>query len=221
VNKLLYIRARHLRVDLARWQTHDPLWPMERPYTYCNQTPTTYVDPSGLSAGMPPLPVSCSAPWNDFVIRICFADGNSPACQYWANQYYNACVPAGKKPPLRYNPIKDPVWNPVHGVGVVPVYPPPNCGDVCGWQYSNDSWPCFQLNPPQPGGSGIPPNTPLSCVWNLVGGNIGCLASAIWKYLQCQGGCGYGNYAGSVDGPLPEPGDPGTILRGGSSPILG
>lgn len=43
----IYVRARYYRSDESRWQTVDPLWPIEQAYTYCNQSPLTMVDPTG------------------------------------------------------------------------------------------------------------------------------------------------------------------------------
>jgi RHS repeat-associated protein len=42
-----YVRARHYRPGLARWQTVDPLWPSEPAYTYGGEA-VYFVDPSGL-----------------------------------------------------------------------------------------------------------------------------------------------------------------------------
>ncbi len=50
LNKLTYIRARHYRPELTRWQTVDPLWPRELPYSYCRHAPSTQVDFLGLSS---------------------------------------------------------------------------------------------------------------------------------------------------------------------------
>lgn len=41
-----YVRARVLRVDLARWLTVDPLWPVQMPYNYANSEPIGRIDPS-------------------------------------------------------------------------------------------------------------------------------------------------------------------------------
>lgn len=55
---LLYVRARHLRSDLGRWLTVDPLWPEEPQYGYATGNPTTWTDPEGKKAVKPPpLPV--------------------------------------------------------------------------------------------------------------------------------------------------------------------
>ncbi len=43
----VYVRARHYRPGLARWQTVDPLWPQERAYGYAEESPTSWVDPVG------------------------------------------------------------------------------------------------------------------------------------------------------------------------------
>ena len=50
VSKLFYVRARHLRSDLARWLTADPLWPTAPAYQYAYGRPTTAIDPSGRDA---------------------------------------------------------------------------------------------------------------------------------------------------------------------------
>jgi RHS repeat-associated protein len=48
LDRLFYVRARHLRADLARWLTVDPLWPEEPAYGYVRGKPVDWVDPSGL-----------------------------------------------------------------------------------------------------------------------------------------------------------------------------
>ena len=48
VSKLLYVRLRHLRPDLARWQTPDLLFPIEPSYAYVGLRPTGGTDPLGL-----------------------------------------------------------------------------------------------------------------------------------------------------------------------------
>ena len=45
----LYVRARHHRPALARWQTADPLWPAEPPYAYAGDSPASRVDWLGTS----------------------------------------------------------------------------------------------------------------------------------------------------------------------------
>ena len=52
LDKLFYVRARHLRVDLARWLTVDPLWPRQLPYGYVTAAPTGLADSSGLWPGI-------------------------------------------------------------------------------------------------------------------------------------------------------------------------
>jgi hypothetical protein len=51
LDKLFYVRARHLRVDLAGWQTLDPLWPQELAFVYCDACPVACADPSGAQRG--------------------------------------------------------------------------------------------------------------------------------------------------------------------------
>jgi RHS repeat-associated protein len=43
----LYERARYYKPLLSRWQTVDPVWPVELAYVYVSCNPTTLVDPSG------------------------------------------------------------------------------------------------------------------------------------------------------------------------------
>ena len=54
LDKLYYVRARHLRTDLGRWLSSDPTWPSEPAFAYVNNSPTTLTDPSGLKPGGPP-----------------------------------------------------------------------------------------------------------------------------------------------------------------------
>ncbi len=49
----LYVRARHYRPGLARWQTVDPLWPDESAYGYANASPVYLRDPSGQACSDP------------------------------------------------------------------------------------------------------------------------------------------------------------------------
>jgi len=44
----LYVEAREFRPKLTRWQTVDPLWPIQSAYVYVDSAPTTSIDPSGL-----------------------------------------------------------------------------------------------------------------------------------------------------------------------------
>jgi RHS repeat-associated protein len=57
VGKLTYVRARHLRVDLARWLSVDSLWPKQDSYTYVSNSPIHAVDPSGRN----PACIACAA----------------------------------------------------------------------------------------------------------------------------------------------------------------
>lgn len=47
----VYVRARHYRQIIARWQTVDPKWPLESYYGYVDSKPLLYADPSGLGIG--------------------------------------------------------------------------------------------------------------------------------------------------------------------------
>lgn len=63
LNKFYYVRARHLRSDLARWLTSDPMWPSQDAYSYSANSPTARVDPSGRSiegGGLPNWLTCCS-----------------------------------------------------------------------------------------------------------------------------------------------------------------
>jgi RHS repeat-associated protein len=48
IDKLSYVRARNLRVDLCRWLTIDPQWPEELSYVYVADQPSSRKDPTGL-----------------------------------------------------------------------------------------------------------------------------------------------------------------------------
>jgi RHS repeat-associated protein len=53
LSKLFYVRARHLRADLARWLTRDPLWPSEMSYGYADCSPVALSDLSGMIITVP------------------------------------------------------------------------------------------------------------------------------------------------------------------------
>ncbi len=42
-----YVRARHLRTDLTRWQTQDPIQSGGNWYQYCGSGPVMWIDPTG------------------------------------------------------------------------------------------------------------------------------------------------------------------------------
>lgn len=61
LDKLFYVRARHLRVDLARWLTVDPLWPGQPGYCYATCSPTVHVDFTGTEPCSEDVDESCKA----------------------------------------------------------------------------------------------------------------------------------------------------------------
>jgi len=44
----LYVRASSLRVDLGRWMSTDPAWPLQQAYEYAVSSPASFIDASGL-----------------------------------------------------------------------------------------------------------------------------------------------------------------------------
>ncbi len=69
VSKLLYVRARHLRADLARWLTADPLWPAQPAYPYVGNRPVERTDASGLASPLCLIPCTpCAACLVDLLI---------------------------------------------------------------------------------------------------------------------------------------------------------
>jgi RHS repeat-associated protein len=50
-------RARHYGRNIKQWITRDPLWPSELPYAYVGGNPVTRIDPSGMKAKVPKLPI--------------------------------------------------------------------------------------------------------------------------------------------------------------------
>ena len=73
-SKLFYVRARHLRADLARWLTVDPLWPGQPAYEYAESAPTMLADPWGASTGgggpiNAPVPRCCNAWWSYNIVK--------------------------------------------------------------------------------------------------------------------------------------------------------
>jgi len=50
VNSSIYDRARILITPTPRWQSLDPLWPGQLPYSYANGNPTTLIDATGNQA---------------------------------------------------------------------------------------------------------------------------------------------------------------------------
>jgi RHS repeat-associated protein len=64
---MLYVRARHLRVDLGLWLSVDRLWPQEATFGYASQSPVNFVDPTGY---------------------LCYSENtNVLRCSNWYDQY--------------------------------------------------------------------------------------------------------------------------------------
>jgi len=61
-----YVRRRILRRKLARWQTVDPIWPIQSQYGYCNNDPVQYNDYTGLQ----PYPIT----FNDYFNNVFNSD---------------------------------------------------------------------------------------------------------------------------------------------------
>src|SRR5579862_1769711 len=59
IASLLYVRARQLALAHGLWSEVDPIWPLDHPYSYARNNPTTHTDPSGQMPGcqglLPPL----------------------------------------------------------------------------------------------------------------------------------------------------------------------
>ena len=73
LDKLIYVRARHLRVNLARWQTVDPLWPSEKTYIYVDGKAVYASDSKGLqSSSRSGLPGG-GATIDDPCFRACYS----------------------------------------------------------------------------------------------------------------------------------------------------
>ncbi len=70
LDKLFYVRARHLRVDLARWLTVDPLWPRQPGYVYASDSPASNADPSGLLP-ICVIPCACAAACTIDMLAVC------------------------------------------------------------------------------------------------------------------------------------------------------
>ena len=100
LGNLLYVRARHLRVDLGRWQTTDPLWPREQAYEYVGSVPNARSDPSGLfnpfcigcgiclGIGLLAALIGCSSAGDGFFSCVlCFLAANP-----WAQTLLLACA---------------------------------------------------------------------------------------------------------------------------------
>jgi len=80
LGSLIYVRMRHFRQGLARWQTVDPFWPSKGAYGYVDDNPMALSDPTGAVPTFDP-------PWLNGPIgakaRKCLSNAlkNSPQCK--------------------------------------------------------------------------------------------------------------------------------------------
>jgi RHS repeat-associated protein len=80
-SNFIYVEARDLRPELARWQTADPLWPDERAYAYCSGSPVGLADPSGIKPTYtPPWMGNNRVNYNTFMRCAAEAAASLPAC---------------------------------------------------------------------------------------------------------------------------------------------
>jgi RHS repeat-associated protein len=119
----LYVRARYLRNDLARWLTKDPLWPSEPAYEYVRNLPILDIDPLGLSStAVANCYSACTGCFACIVL-------GSLLCGYRCTDCF-ACLRPSK---------------PTKPVGIPPIY-----GNYCGpqsgpWGYG---WKPGEIHPP-------------------------------------------------------------------------
>ena len=66
-----YVRARYYRPNLGRWQTVDPLWPRELPYSYADSLPVQDIDPAGLSSYTGYIAANCPPGIRNTLNGIC------------------------------------------------------------------------------------------------------------------------------------------------------
>jgi RHS repeat-associated protein len=133
LDKLLYVRARHLKPDLARWQTVDPLWPDEPLYGYAQANPVSHTDPSGEQVNqwftpIMPTPADLGLWWTD--VKVCWnlLWHRNPAKPAGPRPVKKP--PVGKQPPSKFPPAQKPPRR-------SPPRPPANpcnsggCGQMC------------------------------------------------------------------------------------------
>ncbi len=97
----LYVRARHYRPGLARWQTVDPLWPDESAYGYVGNDPSRGVDPAGYQK-LPPKktklgPTICSSRVKDVENQLA-ASCNTPGMGGYFRKCIGQYLPPGSNP---------------------------------------------------------------------------------------------------------------------------
>ena len=87
LSKLFYARARHLRVDLARWLTVDPLWPNQPAYAYVGNEPVVHTDPSGTQI----MDWPCGASSVHWCMSVCISRREAYAI-CWVVWFIPCCV---------------------------------------------------------------------------------------------------------------------------------
>ena len=85
-----YVRARYFRPNLGRWQTVDPLWPIESGYSYADESPVSDLDYSGMAGSSRKKKCDalhqeclncakerCSGLWGEAALNTCSVVGGS------------------------------------------------------------------------------------------------------------------------------------------------
>ena len=106
----IYVRARHLRTDLARWMTQDPIWFWGGDYNlyrYAENSPTDMTDPAGLW---------CIRLWGKWCIgTTCHTRSDCPPRGGTKKPYVPAPPPPNPIPPIGPIQIPTPIDPPSVG----------------------------------------------------------------------------------------------------------
>lgn len=150
----IYVRRRRLDPETGRWQTVDPFWPSDEPYSYAYTNPVTFHDASGFRPSRKPgNVVTCSPAWRDWISNFChgcrknkFNPDCMAQCDRYVDSYFRAC---GWPVPIKPGPKPKPK----------PVYPP-------GCQETIDNFSCRFKNIGGPFGNASRPNEGwwLACI---------------------------------------------------------
>jgi len=102
LSQFFYVRARHLRVDLARWLTLDPIWPHAQAYAYVNARPVSRSDRTGLY----PCTTGCNNSSKKCISTYCqwcrvngFESSCMGTCNSMIQAYEGNCNPPPPPPP--------------------------------------------------------------------------------------------------------------------------